>query len=89
MKSEKSLIVFLDKKIRRIWHNDEWYFSVVDIVHVLTDSPNPRNYWKVLKHRENQLVTICNPLKLEAPDGKLRETDCANTESMFRIIPLS
>ncbi|MFH1126921.1 MAG: Bro-N domain-containing protein [archaeon] len=86
MDSKDALVVFQGKHIRRIWHKDEWYFSVVDTVAVLTDSPDSRNYWKVLKHRENQLVTICNPLKLEAPDGKLRNTDCASTESMFRII---
>jgi len=86
MESKDALVVFQGKHIRRIWHNDKWYFSVVDIIQALTDSPNPRNYWKVLKHRENQLVTICNPLKLPAPDGKMRFTDCANTKSLFRII---
>ncbi len=64
MESENALVVFQGKEIRRIWHNEEWYFSVVDIVEVLTDSTNPNNYWKVLKHREPQLVTICNQLKL-------------------------
>ena len=70
----KSLVVFQDKKIRRTWNNNEWYFSVVDVVEVLTESPNPRNYWKVLKHRMNEegskVVTICNQLKLESSDGK-------------------
>ncbi|MBI5066373.1 Bro-N domain-containing protein [Candidatus Woesearchaeota archaeon] len=89
MEEKKSLAVFQDKKIRRIWHNNEWYFSVVDVVEVLTESPTPRQYWGKLKDREfNQLETspIWVQLKLPAPDGKLRETDCANTESMFRII---
>ena len=87
MKSNnKSLIVFQDKKIRRIWHNDEWYFSVVDVIEVLTDSPNPNNYWKVLKHREKQLVTICNQLKLQSSDGKYYKTDCVNTKNAFRLI---
>ena len=85
-----SLVVFQDKKIRRILHNGEWYFSIIDIVQVLTDSDNPRNYWSMLKKREAdagiELSTNCVQLKLEAPDGKLRETDCANTKSMFRII---
>ncbi len=86
----KALVVFQDKKIRRAWHNDEWWFSVVDIVGILANSEDPRNYWKVLKHRlveeSDQPVTICNQLKLIAEDGKFRETDCANTEGIFRII---
>ena len=83
---DKALVVFQDKKIRRVWHNDEWYFSVVDIVQALTDSSSPRQYWGVLKSREPQLLTFCLQLKLPAEDGKLRETDCANTKNMFRII---
>lgn len=90
MKKENALIVFEDKKIRRIWHNNEWYFSVIDIVEVLTNSNNPRNYWNMLKARELEhgieLSTNCVQLKLLAEDKKLRETDCANTENMFRII---
>ena len=62
---DEKLIVFNDNKIRRIWHDDNWYFSVVDVVKVLSESPNPNNYWKVLKHRENQLVTTCNQLKID------------------------
>ena len=84
--NDNKIIVFEDKKIRRIWHDNEWYFSVVDIVGTLTESSNPNNYWKVLKHREKQLVTICNQLKLQSSDGKYYSTDCANTESLFRII---
>ena len=84
--NDSKIIVFEDKKIRRIWHDNEWYFSVVDIVGTLTESSNPNNYWKVLKHREKQLVTICNQLKLQSSDGKNYSTDCANTESLFRII---
>ncbi len=83
---KKSLAVFQGKKIRRIWYNNEWYFSVVDIIGVLADTDNPNNYWKVLKHRENQLVTICNQLKLESVDGKRYLTDCVNTENAFRLI---
>ena len=90
MEDNKKLMVFQDKNIRRIWHNDEWYFSVIDVVQVLTDSNNPRNYWSMLKKREEEagieLSTNCVQLKLEAPDEKLRETDCANTKSLFRII---
>ncbi|MCK5282830.1 MAG: phage antirepressor protein [Nanoarchaeota archaeon] len=86
---DKALVVFQDKKIRRIWHKDQWYFSVVDVVTVLTDSPTPRQYWGKVKDREFkalELSPIWVQLKLEAPDGKLRLTDCANTKSLFRII---
>ena len=91
MKFDQSnaLVVFQGKQIRRIWHDKEWYFSVVDIVSVLTDSPSPRQYWGKVKDREfNQLELspIWVQLKLEAEDRKMRLTDCANTESMFRII---
>src|SRR3989338_6505903 len=91
MANENSqLIVFQDKKIRRLWHNNEWYFSVVDVVEVLTESDNPRNYWSMLKLRESEqgieLSTNCVQLKLKAEDGKLRETDCANVQTLFRII---
>jgi len=84
-----NLVVFQDKKIRRIWYNNEWYFSVVDIVDVLTESPTPRQYWGKVKEREFlelQLSPLWVQLKLLAEDGKLRETDCANTKSLFRII---
>ena len=88
---EKSLVVFEDKQIRRIWHNDEWYFSVVDIVKALTDSADAKNYWHRLKQRELEssgieLSTFCQQLKLQSSDGKYYETDCANTKIMFRII---
>ena len=89
MNENNKLVVFQDKKIRRIYYNDEWYFSVVDVVAVLTDSPTPRQYWGKVKDREFEtleLSPIWVQLKLEAPDGKLRETDCANTKSLFRII---
>ena len=87
----KKIIVFRGKKIRRIWHNNEWYFSVVDIVEVLTDSADAKDYWYKLKKREEEssgieLSTFCRQLKLKALDGKLRFTDCANTKSIFRII---
>ncbi|MDR0572237.1 MAG: Bro-N domain-containing protein [Rickettsiales bacterium] len=84
------LIVFENKKIRRIEYRGEWYFSVVDVVAILTDSDNPRKYWSVLKTRlkdeGSETATNCSQLKLIAEDGKLRETDCANLETMFRII---
>ena len=84
--------LFEEKKVRAVYDDveEKWYFSVVDVVAVLTDSPNPRNYWKVLKHRlvkeGNETVTNCNQLKLQAEDGKMRKTDVADTEQLFRII---
>lgn len=89
MSKDTALIVFQDKKIRRIWHDNKWYFSVVDVVDVLTDSPTPRQYWGKVKDREFkvlELSPIWVQLKLKAPDGKLRLTDCADTKSLFRII---
>ncbi|MFH1972342.1 MAG: Bro-N domain-containing protein [archaeon] len=84
------LAVFQDKKIRKIWHNDEWWFSVVDIIGVLTESVDARKYWNKLNQRlkeeGSEVVTFCHQLKLIAEDGKLRETDCANTEGAFRLI---
>ena len=86
MEQTNALVVFQDKKIRRIWHNKEWYFSAIDVVEALTDSPSPRQYWGVLKSREDQLLTFCLQLKLPSADGKYYATDCANTQDMFRII---
>ncbi|MBF0569419.1 MAG: Bro-N domain-containing protein [Candidatus Omnitrophica bacterium] len=87
---EKHVAVFQGKSIRRIEHQGEWWFSVADVCAVLTDSPDAGAYWRKLKQRLNEegseVVTNCHGLKLVAPDGKLRETDCANTEGMFRII---
>ena len=85
------IAIFKGKKIRKTIYNNEWWFSVVDIIEALTDSAKPRVYWNAMKTRVKseggfQLSTICRQLKLEAPDGKMRETDCANTEGVFRII---
>ena len=83
------IIVFQDKKIRRIWHANEWYYSVVDVVEVLTDSPTPRQYWGKVKDREFiklQLSPIWVQLKLPSQDGKNYKTDCVNTQNAFRII---
>ena len=89
MKDNK-LVVFQDKKIRRLLVDDEWFFSVVDVVAALTDSFDPGAYWRKLKQRltaeGSQVVTFCHGLKLPAPDGKMRSTDCANVKGMFRII---
>ena len=82
--------VFKGKQVRRVLVKDQWWFSVADVCSVLTDSPDPGAYWRKLKQRLNeeggQPVTFCHGLKLPAPDGKLREIDCANTEGIFRII---
>jgi DNA-damage-inducible protein D len=90
---ETRLSVFEGKKIRKKWHNEEWWFSVVDIVAVLTeqtDFQTARKYWNKLSERlrdeGSETVTKCHQLKLPAEDGKLRETDCTNTEGAFRII---
>jgi len=88
---ETNIAVFRGKEIRKTIHNNEWWFSVIDVVAVLTDSVNPRDYWFKMKIRVKsedgtELSTICRQLKLPAPDGKMRETDCANTEGLFRII---
>ena len=90
---ENSLAVFENYKIRRHFEEETetWYFSVIDVVGALTDSVNPRDYWFKMKIRVKsedglQLSTICRQLKMKAPDGKMRETDTANVEVIFRII---
>ncbi len=92
MTRHNQIQIFEEKKVRTVWDDAEekWYFSIVDAVAVLTDSPDPRNYWKVLKHRlkkeGNQSVTDCNQLKLPSSDGKYYKTDVADTEQLFRLI---
>ncbi len=92
MTQRQALKLFDDRKIRTVWDDEKekWFFSVVDVVGALTDSANPSNYWKVLKNRlkkeGNETVTNCNQLKLLASDGKMRLTDVADTEQIFRII---
>ncbi|MFH1073447.1 MAG: Bro-N domain-containing protein [Nanoarchaeota archaeon] len=85
-----ALVVFQDKKIRRTWHSGEWYFSVIDVVHALEASTLPKRYWSDLKAKLSdegfEPYDKIVPLRLPAEDGKLRETDCANTKHMFRII---
>ena len=92
---QNKLILFNDRKIRTAWdeEREEWFFSVVDVVAVLTDSPDyqsARNYWKVLKNRLNaegsELVTFCNRLKMQAADGKMRMTDVLETKGVLRLI---
>lgn len=90
MKNEVKL--FEGNKIRSVWdrEKEEWYFSIIDILGILTESDNPRKYWSVLKTRlkkeGNELATICSQLKLKASDGKMRNTDVADTKGIFRII---
>jgi prophage antirepressor-like protein len=89
--SRGKMVVFGAKQIRRVWHEGQWFFSVVDIVAVLTDSDNPRNYWNMMKARERkqsevQLSTLCVQLKLTSSDGKSYKTDCVNVEAAFRLI---
>jgi len=86
MNPENAMIVFKDRKIRRVWFNDEWHYSVTDIVGILTDSKDESAYWRKLKQRDPQLVTICHGLKMPAKDGKMRYTDCVNTKNAFRLI---
>lgn len=92
MTQKQAIQLFEERKVRTIWDDETetWYFSVIDVVGVLTDSPDPNNYWKVLKNRlkkeGNETVTNCNRLKLPAADGKMRLTDVADTEQLFRLI---
>ncbi len=84
------LAIFRGKEIRKTIHNNEWWFSVADVCRALTESSDAGAYWRKLKQRlaeeGSEAVTFCHGLKLPAPDGKMRETDCANTEGIFRII---
>ncbi len=89
----KKIAVFKGRRIRRLWDAklEKWYFSVVDVIAALTNSENPQVYWRVFKKRlidegSNETVTKCNGLKMQASDGKMRFTDVADTETMFRII---
>ncbi len=85
------MIVFGGRQIRRIWYEEQWFFSIVDIIAALTDSENPRDYWYRMKRREKEsshveLSTLCRQLKLVSSDGKAYKTECVNTEAAFRII---
>ena len=92
MAKDTAIKLFNDKQIRTIWDDEQekWYFSIVDIVGVLTESPNPRKYWSVLKSRlkkeGSQLTTNCSQLKMLSSDGKYYKTDVADTEQLFRLI---
>jgi prophage antirepressor-like protein len=84
------LVVFKGMEIRRALHNNEWWFSVIDVCGALTGNLDAGAYWRKLKQRlkaeGSEVVTFCHGLKLSAPDGKMHQTDCANTEGIFRII---
>ena len=92
MTQKHQIQLFEEKRVRTVWDDQEekWYFSIVDVCAVLTDSENPQTYWRVLKNRlkkeDNETVTNCNGLKLRAADGKMRMTDVADTEQLFRLI---
>jgi hypothetical protein len=92
MTKQNTLKLFEDKKVRTVWDNEQgkWYLSIVDVVEVLTDSPNPRKYWSVLKTRlkkeGSQLATNCSQLKMQSADGKFYKTDVADVEQIFRLI---
>jgi DNA-damage-inducible protein D len=92
MTRETAIKLFESKKVRSVWdaEKEKWFFAVVDVVEILTDSQNPQVYWRVLKKRllteGNETVTNCNALKMTAPDGKQRLTDVADTEQLLRLI---
>lgn len=92
MKKETAVKLFEQKQIRSVWNEEEekWYFSIVDVVEALTESPNPRKYWSVLKTRlkkeGSELATNCSQLKLKASDGKFYSSNVAYTEKLFRLI---
>jgi len=92
MNEKISIKLFEDKKVRSLWdaEQEKWYISIVDVIEVLTGSPNSNNYWKVLKHRlkkeGSELVTNCNQLKMQSSDGKFYKTDVADVEQLFRLI---
>ena len=89
IEQQNKLIVFQNKNISRIWQAKEWFYSVVDIIKVLTDNPTPRQYWGKVKDMEFtklQLSPIWVRLKLPVNDGKKRLTDCVNTKGTFRLI---
>ena len=92
MTKKQAIQLFQERKVRTVWDDEQekWYFSIVDVCEVLTDSKSPTAYWRKLKQRlkeeGNETVTNCHALKLRAADGKMRLTDVADTEQLFRII---
>jgi len=94
MTKVNAIQLFEDKKVRTAWDSEQekWYVSIIDVIEVLTDSPNPRKYWSVLKLRlkkeGSQLATNCSQLKMQSSDGKFYKTDVADTEQLFRLISI-
>ena len=92
MNKKQSIQLFEEKKVRTFWDEkqEKWYFAIVDAIAILTDSIDPAAYWRKLKQRlkqeGNETVTICHGLKIRAADGKMRLTDVADTEQLFRLI---
>jgi len=92
VEQKNAIQIFEDKKVRTLWDSDQekWFLSIVDIIAILTDSPNPRKYWSVLKTRlkaeGSELTTNCSQLKMQAADGKFYLTDVADTEQLFRLV---
>lgn len=92
MVKQNEIKIFEDKQVRTHWdaEQEKWYIAIVDVIAVLTGSPNRQVYWRVMKKRVkdegNETVTNCNALKMQAPDGKMRMTDVAGTEQLFRLI---
>lgn len=92
MTQKQAIQLFEERKVRTVWDDEagKWYVSVVDVIGVLTDSPNPRKYWSVLKSRlkaeGSELATNCSQLKMQSADGKFYKTDAADTEQLFRLL---
>ncbi len=92
MTKKEAIKLFEERKVRTVWDDEQekWYFSIVDVIGVLTESPDPTAYWRKLKQRlkqeGNETVTSCHGLKMRAVDGKMRLTDVADTEQLFRLI---
>ena len=89
MENETRIAIFRGKQVRRNIHKNEWWFSILDTIEILTDSPQPKTYWAKMKERDKEMsqpFPFWEQLKMEAEDGKMRETDCTNTEGVLRII---
>ena len=91
MEQDNKIVLFQEKQVRRIWHNEQWYFSVIDVIAILSESIDPQRYWSVLKSRLKKqegfdVTTICSKLKMQGADGKFYPTDCSNTEGLLRLI---
>ena len=92
MKQQDAIQLFENKKVRTVWDTEQekWFISIIDVIEILTESPNARKYWSVLKVRlkkeGSQLATNCSQLKMQSSDGKFYKTDVADTEQLFRLI---